>query len=162
MLKRILKNERGLTLIELLAVIVIIGIVSAIAVPSVGNIIENSRRDAHVANARMLIDATRMAITADGLKKANNNGNIIYTIGDLETGGFLRDIKVPGENFNYESGASFVEVKNGGSVTVPNFQYIVTLDAATRTSPYIDGEDEESLDRGVVDMDDDGNADGVD
>jgi type IV pilus assembly protein PilA len=41
MLKRIIKNERGLTLIELLAVVVILGIISAIAVPSIGGLIEN-------------------------------------------------------------------------------------------------------------------------
>ena len=42
-MKQILKNEKGLTLIELLAVIVILAIVAAIAVPAIGNIIENSR-----------------------------------------------------------------------------------------------------------------------
>ncbi|MGE6367598.1 prepilin-type N-terminal cleavage/methylation domain-containing protein [Planococcus kocurii] len=38
-----LNNEKGMTLIELLAVIVIIAIIAAIAIPAIGNIIENSR-----------------------------------------------------------------------------------------------------------------------
>ncbi|WP_422123050.1 prepilin-type N-terminal cleavage/methylation domain-containing protein [Planococcus sp. X10-3] len=38
-----LKNEKGMTLIELLAVIVILAIIAAIAIPAIGNIIENSR-----------------------------------------------------------------------------------------------------------------------
>ena len=42
-LQKRLKNEKGLTLVELLAVIVILGIIAAIAVPSIGNIVENSR-----------------------------------------------------------------------------------------------------------------------
>ena len=42
-LQKRLKNEKGLTLVELLAVIVILGIIAAIAVPSIGNIIDNSR-----------------------------------------------------------------------------------------------------------------------
>ena len=43
LLQKRLKNEKGLTLVELLAVIVILGVIAAIAVPSIGNIIENSR-----------------------------------------------------------------------------------------------------------------------
>ncbi len=35
-LQKRLKNEKGLTLVELLAVIVILGIIAAIAVPSIG------------------------------------------------------------------------------------------------------------------------------
>ena len=42
-LQKRLKNEKGLTLVELLAVIVILGIIAAIAIPSIGNIVENTR-----------------------------------------------------------------------------------------------------------------------
>ncbi len=38
-----LKDQKGMTLIELLAVIVIIAIIAAIAIPAIGGIIENSR-----------------------------------------------------------------------------------------------------------------------
>lgn len=59
-LKKRLKNERGLTLVELLAVIVILAIVALIAFVMIGNIIENSRKDAHVANAQQLIEAAKL------------------------------------------------------------------------------------------------------
>lgn len=42
-LQQKLKNEKGMTLIELLAVIVIIAIIAAIAVPAIGNVIDSSR-----------------------------------------------------------------------------------------------------------------------
>ena len=50
-LQKRLKNEKGLTLVELLAVVVILGIIAAIAVPSIGNIIENSKYNAVKADA---------------------------------------------------------------------------------------------------------------
>ncbi|WDU80725.1 type II secretion system protein [Lysinibacillus sp. G01H] len=54
-----LKNERGLTLVELLAVIVILAIVAAIAVPAIGNVIDNSRYKALKADAINVIHAAQ-------------------------------------------------------------------------------------------------------
>ena len=65
--RKALKNQKGLTLVELLAVIVILGIIAAIAVPAVANIIENSRKDAHVANAESLYNAARLAVVSENL-----------------------------------------------------------------------------------------------
>ncbi|ANU23599.1 prepilin-type N-terminal cleavage/methylation domain-containing protein [Planococcus donghaensis] len=64
-LQQKLNNEKGMTLIELLAVIVIIAIIAAIAIPAIGNIIENSRVGA------MKSDALN-AITAAGVYYADN------------------------------------------------------------------------------------------
>ncbi|MBT2681654.1 type II secretion system protein [Bacillus sp. ISL-35] len=64
-LKKRLKNQRGLTLVELLAVIVILGIIAAIAVPSIGGIIEKSKEDAAVADALQIIGAAKLAHAAN-------------------------------------------------------------------------------------------------
>ncbi|GGM32017.1 hypothetical protein GCM10011351_17740 [Paraliobacillus quinghaiensis] len=45
-----LKNEAGFTLIEVLSVLVILGVIAAIAVPSVYGIIENSKREVCYVN----------------------------------------------------------------------------------------------------------------
>ena len=60
--KRI-KNEKGLTLIELLAVIVILAIVAAIAVPAIGNIIDNSRYSAVKADALNALNGANIYFT---------------------------------------------------------------------------------------------------
>jgi type IV pilus assembly protein PilA len=64
-LKKRLKNQRGLTLVELLAVIVILGIISAIAVPSIGNIIQKSKVDAVRADATLVLNAGKLYLAAN-------------------------------------------------------------------------------------------------
>ncbi|WP_339263579.1 prepilin-type N-terminal cleavage/methylation domain-containing protein [Solibacillus sp. FSL W7-1472] len=60
LLKKRIKNEKGLSLVELLAVIVILGIVAAIAIPAIGNIIENSRYNAVKADGINVINAANL------------------------------------------------------------------------------------------------------
>ena len=61
--KKLVKNEKGLTLVELLAVIVILAIIAAIAVPAIGNIIENSRYNAVKSDALNVITAGTLYYT---------------------------------------------------------------------------------------------------
>jgi type IV pilus assembly protein PilA len=65
---KLFKNEKGLTLIELLAVIVILAIVSAIAVPSIGGIIENTRIKAVKADAVTILNAANLYFTDNSTK----------------------------------------------------------------------------------------------
>ena len=59
-LKKKLGNEKGMTLIELLAVIVILAIIAAIAIPAIGNIIENSRHNAARADVQMVLSSANL------------------------------------------------------------------------------------------------------
>ncbi|WP_427109724.1 prepilin-type N-terminal cleavage/methylation domain-containing protein [Lysinibacillus xylanilyticus] len=61
--KKLLKNQKGLTLIELLAVIVILAIVAAIAIPAIGNIIDNSKFNGVKADAINVINAANLYYT---------------------------------------------------------------------------------------------------
>ncbi|WP_438311191.1 type II secretion system protein [Sporosarcina sp. FA9] len=59
-LQKRLNNEKGLTLVELLAVIVILGIIAAIAVPSIGGLIEKTRVNAAIADAQNALAASNL------------------------------------------------------------------------------------------------------
>ncbi|MEC1179244.1 prepilin-type N-terminal cleavage/methylation domain-containing protein [Metasolibacillus meyeri] len=82
MMKKRIKNEKGLTLIELLAVIVILAIVAAIAVPAIGNIIDNSRYKAVKSDAINVINAANIYFTD------NPNADTV-TVEQLKSSGFL-------------------------------------------------------------------------
>lgn len=62
---KMLKNQKGMTLVELLAVMVIVGIIAAISIPAIGNLMENSRKDAHISNAQNLHEAARLWVTSN-------------------------------------------------------------------------------------------------
>ncbi|GEN34170.1 type II secretion system protein [Aneurinibacillus danicus] len=64
----ILKNQKGLTLIELLTTIVILGIIFAIAIPVVGNIIDNAKKDAIIASAKQVAAAAKQYIATENPK----------------------------------------------------------------------------------------------
>ena len=66
-------NSKGFTLVELLAVIVIMGILMMVAIPSVTRTIENSRKDTFVDIAKSYANAARTQWTADGLSCGPSN-----------------------------------------------------------------------------------------
>ena len=60
-----MKNENGFTLVELLAVIVIMGILMMVAIPSVTRTIENSRKDTFVDIAKSYGNSVQTLWTTD-------------------------------------------------------------------------------------------------
>lgn len=67
MLKKIREGEKGFTLVELLAVIVILGIIVAIAIPAIGSVIRNAKSDASDAEITMIVDAARLYEVEEGV-----------------------------------------------------------------------------------------------
>ena len=62
------KKQKAFTLIELLAVIIILGILLIIAIPSVTTYIMNSRREAYVDTAKQIIGAARNLVNGGKLE----------------------------------------------------------------------------------------------
>jgi type IV pilus assembly protein PilA len=116
---KLLKNQKGLTLIELLAVIVILGIIAAIAIPSVNTIISNSKKKAQIENARALIDAARYKVNSELISTSST-----FTLADLqdEKANYIEKITDPsGNEYNKTSSKVIATEKNG------SFTYSVCL-----------------------------------
>ena len=85
MLKKIREGEKGFTLVELLAVIVILGIIVAIAIPAIGSVIERAGDNAENAEETLVLDAARLYEVEHG--KIDTEDGI--TVEDLIEGDYL-------------------------------------------------------------------------
>jgi len=120
------KNKKGFTLVELLATIVVLGIVAAIATPAVLGVIEKSKKNAMVANARQMISAAKTYVNENPETTATE-----VTLATLVTDGFMEPIKdvdssdvITGDN---ETNSKVVFAKSGNQ-----FTYTVTLIGSKR------------------------------
>ena len=77
-----LKNQRGLTLVELLAVIVILAIIAAIAAVAIGNVINNSKDKAILSDAVTIIDGAKIAVMDDAIPSAAKGSQTITYKGE--------------------------------------------------------------------------------
>lgn len=76
-----MKNKKGFTLVELLAVIVILGVLLMIAVPAVQNVIKKTKNNATQKQAELFIDAAKkMAIIDEA-----TSDMMIYKLSDLDS-----------------------------------------------------------------------------
>lgn len=86
-----MRNEKGLTLVELLAVIVILAIIAIIAVVSISQVMKNARADTHLANARNVLEVGKMAYAVGDEPTQEYEGAKKYTLQDLSDMGYLAD-----------------------------------------------------------------------
>ncbi|MCM3798964.1 type II secretion system GspH family protein [Caldibacillus thermoamylovorans] len=77
---KLLKNQKGMTLVELLAVLVILGIIAAIAIPMIGNVIQDSKERAILADAQSILSGAKIA-QANGVKEFTKDNIKAYVEG---------------------------------------------------------------------------------
>ncbi len=73
-------KKQGFTLVELLAVIVIIAVVALITIPMILNVIEEARKNSYKESARGYVDAIEKRIVKEQLKNTNTDYTGMYSI----------------------------------------------------------------------------------
>ncbi|WP_275416656.1 type II secretion system protein [Fervidibacillus albus] len=140
-LKKRMKNEKGMTLVELLAVLVILGIIAAIAVPMVGNIINDSKDKAILADAQMILSGAKLAY-ANG--EGQENGDEItfdHTIlNNYVDGVTLED----GDQVTYSGNEWTVTYSKLADINNDKFDINDNSITNTKLSQYLKGEEDSS------------------
>ena len=110
MLAALKRNEKGLTLIELLAVLVIVAIIAAIAIPAIGGTITKSKENADIASVKMIEEATLRYLIDTNAGASTTD----VPIADLVSKGYLNgEVDWQVEEDRYDNVKTTLDTTNG-------------------------------------------------
>ena len=123
-----LKKKNGFTLIELIAVVVIMGIIALIATPNIVSMIDRGKREDYLADANEFISKATYMFKQEKYRNDTNvfNGNKIL-LKDIEN---INDLNDPygGTYDNTVSYVSFSETSSNGIIVRTASIYLYSCD----------------------------------
>ena len=102
-------NNKGFTLVELLATISILAIIMLIAIPNVVGVVQKSRNKTYVEDAKKMISLAKYKVKSDvQIKDALGDGSVCISLDYLDSGKEIKDAPNGGE---YDTEKSYVFVE---------------------------------------------------
>lgn len=148
-----LKNQRGLTLVELLAVVVILAIIAAIAAVAIGNVINNSRDKAALSDAIMIVEGAKLANLdqacdeTDGKVECTLDQLKPFVDADLTNGAYYGSTTLKGAIAKFDSTIDDKKVNNAES----GWQVLATNDIANiKNKKYKPAKDDAKITAGTT------------
>lgn len=119
-IRNLKRKEKGFTLVELLIVMAILAIISAIAVPRFGASLENAKEQANQTNIMMIEKAAQLAVLNGDITPGDDTNDMM---GVLTTNGYLdKAPENPENNFPYKV---YVSQTAGAGGISDQFQIVV-------------------------------------
>lgn len=113
-------NNKGFTLVELLASMVILAILMAITIPNIMGIMSQNKNEKYLEDAKKLVSAAKYKYASTEFVQKKLKVNQCYKM-----------------TLNYLNNGEFDETPNGGMYDVENSYVVIKKDGTGKTSYYV-------------------------
>lgn len=129
-----MKNNKGFTLIEILAAVTILGIISTIAVVAVSKYIDKSRNEAYDTMEKTLCDAAKNYVMNEGLDSSVENGGATIDVSTLAEYKYVGALLDPADKSKSCDGQIVVKLLNkaASADSLNDYTYDVTINCTRR------------------------------
>lgn len=115
-------NKKGFTLIELIAMMVVLGILMAIAIPNISGILKSNKESIQVEDINKMIETTKQTFNNNVLNYPKESGGCaILTLNAINTSD---DFSKGVNDGLYEQDASYIIVKRMDDTVKKTYEYI--------------------------------------
>ena len=122
-----MKNNKGFTLVETIAVIIILGVVLSIAVPSITNVVKSTNKNRMISDAETFISEVKEYVESDtiGNTPKDNKYKLVNIKSKLSKSPY-------GGNYNMESSVVIIN-NNSYTVCLTDDKYKATTEEGSIT-----------------------------